>query len=159
MRTAGHVLLVSIVQLVRAFFYYLDRRTKTAQEKSVVAKVVMRVVHCCLWCFEKALKFVTRNAYIMMVLFGTNFCTSSIEAVGYVARNAGRVASVFFVGNLVLVLSKLVICCSCAMLEFAWLSYDASFRPGAENEISSRMLSVLGVTLCSYGVATAFMHV
>ena len=28
-------------------------------------------MHCCLWCFEKSLKFLTKNAYILIAFEGT----------------------------------------------------------------------------------------
>jgi hypothetical protein len=37
-------------------------------------------VKCCLWCCEKCLKFLNRNAYIEIAIYGKSFCRSAGDA-------------------------------------------------------------------------------
>lgn len=46
---------------------------------------------CCFWCFEKFIRFINQNAYIVCAIYGTNFCSSAKEAFGLLVRNAIRV--------------------------------------------------------------------
>ena len=46
-------LIVALVQLVRAIMAYIDSQTKELQANNVLAKVLMKVVQCLLWCFEQ----------------------------------------------------------------------------------------------------------
>ena len=59
--------IVAIVQFLRAIMAYVDAKTKNIQEKNCIVRYLMKVVHCCLWCFEKCIKFITKNAYVLMV--------------------------------------------------------------------------------------------
>ena len=40
----------------------------------------MKVVHCCLWCLEKCVRYITMNAYIMIAIEGKGFCLSAWSA-------------------------------------------------------------------------------
>ena len=41
---------------------------------------IMCGVKCCMWCFEKILKFISKNAVIVCAMYGTNFCSSACTA-------------------------------------------------------------------------------
>ena len=36
---------------------------------------------CCLWCLQKIVAFINRNAYIILAIKGTNYCESAMTAV------------------------------------------------------------------------------
>ena len=57
--------LIMVVQMVRAALAYLDEQTKQMQANNTAMKIFMKVVQCCLWCFEKFMKFISNNAYIL----------------------------------------------------------------------------------------------
>ena len=73
-------LIIAIVQFIRVCLEYIDRQTKSLQDKSGPIKVAMKVVKCCMWCLEKIVKFISRNAYIMIAMKGKSFCASTVEA-------------------------------------------------------------------------------
>lgn len=56
-------LLIAIVQLARLALEYVDHKLRTAQKGNTVVKVAMMCFKCCLWCFEKCLKFL--NKYVV----------------------------------------------------------------------------------------------
>ncbi|ERE75842.1 choline transporter-like protein 2 isoform 2, partial [Cricetulus griseus] len=78
-------LILAIVQIIRVVLEYLDQRLKAAQNK--FAKFLMVCLKCCFWCLEKFIKFLNRNAYIMIAIYGTNFCTSARNAFFLLMRN------------------------------------------------------------------------
>lgn len=49
---------------------------------------------CCVSCFECCIKFMERQAYIEMAIFGGGFCASAKRAYHLVARNALRLVAV-----------------------------------------------------------------
>ena len=73
-------LIIAIVQLMRMILAYIDKQTKTWQDKNKLLKIAFKVVACILWCFEKIIKFLTRRAYIMIAINGTPFCRSAKTA-------------------------------------------------------------------------------
>uniref|UniRef100_A0A8C9WCG5 Choline transporter-like protein n=1 Tax=Scleropages formosus TaxID=113540 RepID=A0A8C9WCG5_SCLFO len=100
-------LILSIVQVIRVLLEYLDHKLKGAQNK--FAKFLLSCLKCCFWCLEKFIKFLNRNAYIMMAIYGKNFCSSARDAFFLLMRNIVRVAVLDKVTDFLLFLGKLLI--------------------------------------------------
>jgi choline transporter-like protein 2/4/5 len=60
---------------------YLDRKTKQLQQGNVAAQWLLCCVKCCMWCLEKIMAFINRNAYILMAIKGTGYCSSAARAL------------------------------------------------------------------------------
>lgn len=100
-------LLIAIVQLIRILLEYLDAKLKGSENPA--AKFFLKCLKCCFWCLEKFIKFITKNAYIMVAIYGKNFCVSAKDAFCLILRNVVRVAVVDKVTDFVLFMSRLVI--------------------------------------------------
>ena len=85
-------------------------------------KVVMCLCKCCLWCLEKFMKFINRNAYILTAVNGSNFCKSAKEAFHLILRNCVRVVVLDKVTDFLLFLGKLVVTTTVALLSFFYFS-------------------------------------
>lgn len=55
-------LIISLVQLVRTIIAAIQYQVKG--QENAISKCVFRTCQCCLYCFEKVLKYLSRNAYI-----------------------------------------------------------------------------------------------
>jgi len=55
-------LIISLVQFVRSILATLQFYLKG--HEGVISKCLFRTCQCCLYCFEKILKYLSRNAYI-----------------------------------------------------------------------------------------------
>ena len=64
--------LIALVQLIRIFLEYMNHKLKKSESKA--AKFIMTCLRCCFWCLEKVLKFINRNAYIMVGFFLSARC-------------------------------------------------------------------------------------
>ena len=55
-------LIIALIQLARALLAYTQKKLdgKTGR----VAKALLCMLQCCLWCFEKVLRYINRQAYI-----------------------------------------------------------------------------------------------
>uniref|UniRef100_A0A671XQA7 Choline transporter-like protein n=1 Tax=Sparus aurata TaxID=8175 RepID=A0A671XQA7_SPAAU len=100
-------LILSLVQVIRVFLEYLDHKLKGAQNK--FAKFLLSCMKCCFWCLEKCIKFLNRNAYIMIAIYGKSFCPSARDAFFLLMRNIVRVAVLDKVTDFLLFLGKLLI--------------------------------------------------
>uniref|UniRef100_A0A3B5B3A1 Choline transporter-like protein n=1 Tax=Stegastes partitus TaxID=144197 RepID=A0A3B5B3A1_9TELE len=100
-------LILSIIQIIRVLLEYLDHKLKGAQNK--FAKFLLCCLKCCFWCLEKCIKFLNRNAYIMVAIYGKNFCASARDAFLLLMRNLLRVAVLDKVTDFLLFLGKLLI--------------------------------------------------
>uniref|UniRef100_A0A8C4H5J2 Choline transporter-like protein n=1 Tax=Dicentrarchus labrax TaxID=13489 RepID=A0A8C4H5J2_DICLA len=100
-------LILSIIQIIRVLLEYLDHKLQGAQNKCT--KFLLCCLKCCFWCLEKFIKFINRNAYIMVAIYGKNFCTSARDAFFLLMRNMIRVAVLDKVTDFLLFLGKLLI--------------------------------------------------
>uniref|UniRef100_A0A8C3LNW9 Choline transporter-like protein n=1 Tax=Chrysolophus pictus TaxID=9089 RepID=A0A8C3LNW9_CHRPC len=68
-------LILAIVQLIRVILEYLDHKLKGTQNS--FTRFLLCCLKCCFWCLERFLKFINRNAYIMIAIYGKNFWVTS----------------------------------------------------------------------------------
>jgi hypothetical protein len=59
-----------------------------------------------MWCMEKCIKFLNKNAYIQVAIHGYSFCKACRSAFFLILRNILRVAAVNMVSGFVLALGK-----------------------------------------------------
>merc|ERR1719506_1592253 len=91
--------IIAVVQFIRYALMYFEKQATAAKNR--VAACVMRVVQCLLWCLEKCIKFLNRNAYIQIALVGKPFCPSAKKAFFLILRNMARFAWVTLLGGMV----------------------------------------------------------
>merc|ERR1719197_1889091 len=80
-------MVIAIVQLIRAILAYLDRKSKKMQDANILVKYLFKCLACCLWCFEKCIKYIATSAYIMVAMKGKSFCPAAVEAVTLLIKN------------------------------------------------------------------------
>uniref|UniRef100_A0A673GAX6 Choline transporter-like protein n=1 Tax=Sinocyclocheilus rhinocerous TaxID=307959 RepID=A0A673GAX6_9TELE len=100
-------LILAIIQIIRVLLEYIDHKLKGAENK--FAKFLLCCLKCCFWCLEKFIKFMNRNAYIMVAIYGKNFCRSARDAFFLLMRNVIRVVVLDKVTDFILFLGKLLI--------------------------------------------------
>ena len=78
-------LIIAIVKLIRYLITYVEKKLQKAAGNNPVTKGIITFVACCCKCFfyclEKFLKFISKNAYIMVAIYGRNFCLSAVDAL------------------------------------------------------------------------------
>eukprot|EP00929_Paragymnodinium_shiwhaense_P118702 TRINITY_DN90621_c0_g1_i1.p1 TRINITY_DN90621_c0_g1~~TRINITY_DN90621_c0_g1_i1.p1 ORF type:complete len:959 (+),score=236.38 TRINITY_DN90621_c0_g1_i1:167-3043(+) len=91
--------ILAVVQFIRYCMKYLEKQAQAQKNKVMV--LVLKVVQCLLWCFEKCIAFLNKNAYIQIALLGTNFCTSAKAAFFLIMRNALRFGTVCTLSSII----------------------------------------------------------
>lgn len=92
-------LILAAVQFIRLVMYYFQKQAEAQKNKVMV--LVLKVLGCCMWCVEKCIKFLNKNAYIQVAILGTPFCTSAKNAFFLMLRNALRFAVVASMGSVI----------------------------------------------------------
>lgn len=117
-------LLIAIIQLLRVLLTLLQKSLEIKQGKC--AKYILACCHCCLYCLERVLKYITRNAYIeigtfparkwkrnftrfITAMYGYNFCQGGKQAFKLLAANSLRLLVINSVGDFVLFLGKVLV--------------------------------------------------
>jgi hypothetical protein len=81
-------LVLAIIATIKWVMAYLAKQAK--QAKNPVAEKIFQCLGYIIWCFEKCVKFLNKNAYIQIALMGTGFCKSAKNAFWLILRNAVR---------------------------------------------------------------------
>ncbi|XP_049891179.1 choline transporter-like protein 4 [Epinephelus moara] len=152
-------LILTLVQLVRIILEYIDHKTRAAQ--NACARFILCCMKCCLWCLEKFIKFLNRNAYIMIAIYGKNFCVSAKNAFMLLMRNVVRVVVLDKVTDLLLFFGKLLVVAGVGVLSFFFFS-GRILLPG--NTFHSETLNyywmpIITVVFGSYLIAHGFFSV
>ncbi|XP_074873735.1 choline transporter-like protein 4 [Carettochelys insculpta] len=152
-------LILTIVQLIRIILEYLDHKLKGAQNP--FTRCLLCCLKCCFWCLEKFIKFLNRNAYIMIAIYGKNFCTSAKNAFKLLMRNIVRVVVLDKVTDLLLLFGKLLVVGGVGVLSFFFFSGripidDPRFRSPTLNYY---WLPILTVVVGAYLIAQGFFSV
>ncbi|XP_006741111.1 choline transporter-like protein 2 isoform X1 [Neomonachus schauinslandi] len=150
-------LILAIVQIIRVMLEYLDQRLKAAENK--FAKFLMTCLKCCFWCLEKFIRFLNRNAYIMIAIYGTNFCTSARNAFFLLMRNIIRVAVLDKVTDFLFLLGKLLIVGSVGILAFFFFTHRIRIVQDTAPPLNYYWVPILTVIIGSYLIAHGFFSV
>uniref|UniRef100_A0A7N8Y341 Choline transporter-like protein n=1 Tax=Mastacembelus armatus TaxID=205130 RepID=A0A7N8Y341_9TELE len=149
-------LILAMVQMVRIVLEYMDHKLKGSQ--NACARYFLCCLKCCFWCLEHFIKFINRNAYIMIAIYGKNFCTSSKDAFFLLMRNVIRVAVLDKVTDFLLFLGKLLISGSVGVLAFMFFTKKI---PVIQEEVPSLNYYWVPLTVIfgSYMIAHGFFNV
>lgn len=60
-------LVIAVVKTIRAIVTYIKKKANKIKRCRHLVKVILCTISCCLWCIEKCLKFLNKNAYIQCV--------------------------------------------------------------------------------------------
>uniref|UniRef100_A0A8C6WKM9 Choline transporter-like protein n=1 Tax=Neogobius melanostomus TaxID=47308 RepID=A0A8C6WKM9_9GOBI len=152
-------LILTLVQIVRLILEYIDRKTKRSQNKC--ARYVLICLKCCFWCLEKCVKFLNRNAYIMIAIYGKNFCVSAKNAFMLLMRNIVRVVVLDKVTDMLLFFGKLMVVGGVGVLSFFFFTGRISL-PGntfSAGSLNYYWVPMVAVIIGSFLIASGFFSV
>jgi len=147
--------IIAIVQLIRITLEYIDRKLKEAQDNSV-AKFIMKCLKCCFWCLEKCLRFLNKNAYIMIAVYGKNFCASAKEVFSLFLRNPVRLLTINGVTGFILFLGKLLVTGIIGVASFFWF---ARYNANLPDKLNYAVVPILICVIGTYIVTILFFNV
>jgi choline transporter-like protein 2/4/5 len=116
-------LVIAIIQTIRSIIAYFQRQAKNSKNK--IMEYVLCCLQCCMWCLEKVMKFINKNAYIQTAIYSYSFCKASRNAFFLLLRNILRVAAVNMVSSFVLFIGKLLIPALTTFILYLVLAYGS----------------------------------
>ncbi|XP_062978452.1 choline transporter-like protein 4 [Elgaria multicarinata webbii] len=152
-------LILTIVQVIRIILEYLDHKLKDSHNPA--ARCILCCLKCCFWCLEKFIKFLNRNAYIMIAIYGKNFCVSAKNAFKLLMRNVVRVVVLDKITDLLLLFGKLLVVGGVGILAFFFFTGRI---PIDNSQFQSPVLNyywlpILTVVVGAYFIAQGFFSV
>ena len=80
--------IIAVIRMIRTIVSYVESKLKLYNND--LTRCLICLCKCCLWCLEKFMRFINRNAYIMCAIKNTNFCSSAKDAFSLLMRNILR---------------------------------------------------------------------
>ncbi|KAL7749637.1 hypothetical protein RI367_004863 [Sorochytrium milnesiophthora] len=100
-------LILALVQLAQ--YLLMEAQAKLKGSNNALAKQVLACLQCVFGCLERFIKFLNKNAYIEIAIYGYSFCEGARHAFELLLRNAFRVVVIDGVATFLLFLGKLLI--------------------------------------------------
>lgn len=151
--------IITVCKLIRALLMYIDQKTKSSQTQ--LAKFVIKCCRCCMWCLEKFLKFLNRNAYALIINHGYSFWPACKEAFELIVSNCVRVATSNSVGDFTLFLGRVFVSaiCTAGSLYYLLTYSDVSFVvvPTIIIFVISYLLAIPFTSLFEIGIDCMFL--
>eukprot|EP00731_Ephydatia_muelleri_P024033 Em0016g304a len=152
-------LIIAIVQIARVILAYIQKKLKGKSGK--VIKVLLCLLQCCFWLLEKVLRYVNRQAYIEIAIYGCDFCTGACKAVKLLVSNVITTAVKDRVVGLLLFMGKIFITAAVGVL--AYLGFGSYVDGGSKlwggKELNYFLIPVIVLMVATYLIASSFMSV
>uniref|UniRef100_UPI00398F6CDF choline transporter-like protein 1 n=1 Tax=Pristiophorus japonicus TaxID=55135 RepID=UPI00398F6CDF len=117
--------IITLIKIPRLILMYIHSQLRG--KENACAKCMLKSCMCCLWCLEKCLLYLNRNAYVATAINSTSFCTSAREALMILVENALNVAAINTVGDFVLFLGKVLIVLVTGFIGIILLNYQRDY--------------------------------
>jgi len=156
------------VQLARIVFEYIKKQTAPWAQKNKCFQTMHKVITVILLLFEKVLKYITKNAYIMIAMQGHAFCDAACHAFKLLMTNLTQFVLVSCFSKVVMTLGKLMILGFSVTGAYFWLVRDPIFAEDTdqandgytgERVVANKILPVVLTGILAYAVASAFLYV
>ncbi|XP_068594084.1 choline transporter-like protein 5-A isoform X1 [Cebidichthys violaceus] len=150
-------LILSVAQLVRIILEYLEQKLRGVDNS--LSRFMMHCLQCCFWCLEKFIRYMNRNAYIMVAIYGKNFCTSAREAFYLLMRNVVRVAVLDRVTDFLLFLGKVLIAGGVGVIAYLFFTRRIPVIQEEVPNLNYFWVPLLTVVVGAYLIAHGFFSV
>jgi choline transporter-like protein 2/4/5 len=143
-------LVIAVVKSIRAVLNYVKRKLKG--KGGPVVDAIVCCCQCCMWCLDKCMQFINKNAYIQVAIYGYSFCYAAGSAFQLIIRNALRVAAVNTVADFLLLLGKIFISVSTTLIAYMSIVYGGA-------QVNGLLSPLIFVFLISYFIASMFTEI
>jgi choline transporter-like protein 2/4/5 len=152
-------LLIALVQMARLALEYIDRKTKALQKRNRLVRFAIACLRCCLWFFEKVVKFITKYAFVFVAMRGDSFMKAARGSVGLILGYTATIMVVESVSEILFLLSKFMIVVGSGLAAYVWLDRAPEFQEDGATPLESSILPVLLAAILGYAVADIMLGV
>ncbi|CAF3959337.1 unnamed protein product [Rotaria sordida] len=150
-------LLIAIVKLIRDILEYIEQKVKDKTGR--IARCLFCCCCCCLFCLEKSLKYLNRNAYIITAIYGTGFLTSAKRAFGLIVSNPLRLYVIDNGCYFLIFLGKLCITGGIGILAFLFFTHRIAQVEKYVPELQFYLVPVFLIIIGTYIITDCFFSV
>lgn len=155
--------LIAVITMIRVVFEYLAKKYEQVGNKdNAIYKAVTCCIRCVLWCLDKYVKFITKNAFIQIALRNVNFCSAAWSSFFLILRHAGRFSSAMIIGWIMMMLGKGTIMATSAyitilVVQSSYPEVAQPYLPAAIILVVAYLVGSLFLSIFSFA-CTAILH-
>ena len=142
-----------MLQIILEFLHYTSKQQTLSSDpiSNACMGCILKYLRCCIACFERFIRFISRNAFIMMAITGEGFCTSAHQGFYLVLRSTREYAITHGVGYLIMFFGKLFISMSCTIVGYMIIEHVQYF---SEDIYSPFMPTIVTYLLFRYSLSS-----
>lgn len=145
--------LIALITFIRIVFEYIVYQyEKVGNKENPVYKCLKCYIRYVLWCLDKYVKFITKNAFIQIALQSTNFCSAAWTSFYLMIRHVGRFTSAAMVGWIMMFLGKATIMGASCYLTFLIVKE-------AKPDVQQPLLPAVVILIVAYLVGSLFLSI
>lgn len=147
-------LMIAIVWVIRAVFEYVATKVQDAAGNNACTRGLLCCIRCCLDCFDRFMRYLTRNAYIYMAISSESFCSSALNAFILILKNHAKFAFVEGFADVFMFIAKLCISVFTTVTTIFLMKWTLTANP-----VSSPIVPALITLFISFIVAGIFVSI
>lgn len=125
----------------------------------MVLKYIFLCLGCFLKCFENCVRYITRKAYIVTAIKGSNFCSSGMTVFGLLTSHGFVIGTVNIISSMVVTMGTVLIVLLCTIIGYMVFTTFPEFLVGGALHLQQVYVPSILVGLLSWMIATGFLQV
>jgi solute carrier family 44 (choline transporter-like protein), member 2/4/5 len=146
-------LLIALLRYIRMIIEYINSKLAQITDNFLVA-FLMRCFACLFWLFEKFLKFLNKNSYVLIASRGYSFCKATRKAFVYVISNCLRFIVLVHLTEWILFCGTVTICACNAYLFYHYLQWTEQL-----DYLVLRWTPIVAIVIITYVITSLFFSV
>ena len=146
-------LLIATLRYIRIIFEYITKKVSQL-EGNIVFGFIVKCFSCFLWVFEKFLKFLNKNSYVLIAARGYSFCKATRKAFVYMISNCLRFLVLVNITEWILFCGIVSVCAGNAYLFYQYLEWTEEL-----DQLILRWAPMVVIVLITYLIASLFFSV
>lgn len=115
-------LLIALVWAIQIVVEFIHKNFRSQAGNNQAVGYIFALIQCCLTCFERFIEFINQNAYVLIAMEGTNFCTAAKDAFSLILRNAGTFAALSSLGAIFQFVGQLLVAAATGVAGFYFIT-------------------------------------
>lgn len=119
--------LLAVVQFLELVLEVFKKQAESSGAASnAMFEYIINCVRCVMKCVERIVEFINKTAYIQIALRGKSFCNAAYDGFSMVWANGIRFMIVGGIGEMIMIIGKLLIAVSSMGAFYCLISFDKS---------------------------------
>lgn len=145
-------LIIAICQFIRLVFEYYRKKMGSAENLNGFLKCLMISTSYCLWCLEKCVKYISKNAYIQIALHNYDFLPAAVCAFTLILKYAHKFGITNSIGYIYMLFG-------CFLISSTTCFGTYIFLTNYEMEITSPIPTTVAMGVISVAIGYQFLSI